>query len=136
MKKLFALYMVAISFLLLGCDEKFPTYSSHAKEKNSTFSCLHYAVLNKQDREEIAQAFGIEEELNCTHRVELVKYKVGKCNNPAIKSLGGDFNGYVRVEVKEGFKTCYKVQSDYKTNMHAAFARVLEKIKSDVQAYK
>jgi hypothetical protein len=60
--------------------------------------------------------------------VELTRYHIGACDNPAVKSLGSDFNGYVRLEIKKSFKCHYKVQSDFKNDEDAAFERVLKKI--------
>lgn len=130
-KTLFAL--LALSFLLLGCKENFPTYATPYEKNNSILTCLHYAVLDKQDKTQLAEAFGLSEDDACVYRVQLTKYRVGKCNNPAVKSLGSDFNGYVRVEIKKGFTTYYKVQSNYKEDMSAAFERVVIKIKQDVK---
>lgn len=120
--------LVIFSFLLLGCEENFPVYASF-KKVDGSFPCLNYSVLENRDKKKLVNAFGIAEDKHCDHRVELVKYRVGSCNNPVVKTTGGDFNGYVRVEVKKGFKSLYKVQSDYKHDMEAAFDRVLKKIK-------
>jgi len=66
----------------------------------------------------------------------LTKYHVGSCNNPIVKSTGSDFDGYVRIEIKKGFKCYYKVQSDYKSDVDAAFERVLKKVKIDLNQEK
>ncbi len=123
------LSLAGISFLLLGCEENFPVYSTATQEADSSFPCLHYTVLQHKDKKQVEEAFAMVEDENCIYRVELIKYRVGTCNNPIVKTTGGDFNGYVRIEVKKGFKTLYKVQSDYKHNMQAAFNRVLQKVK-------
>ena len=86
-------------------------------------------MLDKADKNKLQKAFNKLEDKSCEYRVELIKYRVGKCNNPQVKSLGGDINGYVRVEIKKGFKCYYKIQSDYKNDESAAFDRILKKIK-------
>ena len=121
--------LLGLPFLLLGCQENFPTYSTPYKKDDSALPCLHYSVLDKEDKTQLTAAFGIKEDEGCEYRVQLTKYRVGKCNNPLVKSLGSDVNGYIRVEIKKGFTTYYKVQSNYKENMQAAFERVLQKIK-------
>jgi hypothetical protein len=86
-------------------------------------------ALNHLDNQQIQDAFGIEDNTSCPYSVTLTRYHIGQCDNPIVKSVGGDFNGYVRVEVKKGFKCYYKVQSDFKHDDTAAFERVLKKIK-------
>ena len=90
-------------------------------------------ALNHLDKQQIQNAFGIEDNASCSYSVTLTRYHVGECDNPVVKSVGGDFNGYVRVEVKKGFKCYYKVQSDFKHDDTAAFSRVLKKIKKTVK---
>ncbi len=130
--------MKKISFLLFlflfltGCKEEFPTYASFCSQDKRVFDCLHYAVLDSTDKQKLQNAFGIADTKNCPYRVELTKYHVGCCNNPVVKSTGSDFDGYVRIEIKKGFKCYYKVQSDYKSDVNAAFERVLEKAKIDL----
>ena len=123
------LFLVGISFFLLGCEERFPVYSTAKQASDSAFPCLHYSILQSKDKKQVEEAFAIVEDNSCIYRVELIRYRVGSCNNPIVKTTGGDFNGYVRIEVRKGFQTLYKVQSDYKHDVEAAFARVLKKVK-------
>jgi hypothetical protein len=126
------LFSSLLLLFLAGCKEEFPTYASFENQEKITFNCLYYAVLDLQDKQKIKNAFGIQDRSGCPYRVELTKYHVGNCNNPVVKSVGGDFNGYVRVEVKKGFKCYYKVQSDFKDDAIAAFERVLKRVKIDI----
>jgi len=134
----FRLFLSIFGILLFaGCQEDFPTYSTFCNEKTMTPpECLHYAVLNKQDKALLEKYFGVAEDPKCAYRVELTKYHVGSCNNPIVKSTGSDFDGYVRIEIKKGFKCYYKVQSDYKNDVDAAFERVLKKVKIDLNQQK
>jgi hypothetical protein len=70
-------------------------------------------VFNKQDKKQLQDSFTLKDDNTCPYKVVLTKYKVEACSNPIVKSIGGDFNGYVRVEVKKGFKCYFKIQSDY-----------------------
>ena len=115
--------------LLTGCKEDFPTYSTPISSLSKTFPCLHYIALTKDDKQKLENAFGVEDNATCMYAVTRTLYYVGKCDNPIVKSVGGDFNGYVRVEVKKGFECYYKVQSDFKHDATAAFERVLKEIK-------
>lgn len=117
---------------LLGCQEKFPTYAAFCDQNGTKFpSCLHYAVLDEKERGAIQKSFGIKGDNECPYRVELTKYHVGNCNNPIVKSVGSDFDGYIRIEIKKGIKCYYKVQSDFKSDENAAFDRVLKKIENE-----
>ena len=116
-----------------GCQEDFPTYSTFCDQKTMSLpDCLHYTILDTQDKDLLKKYFGVTNDPKCAYRVELTKYHVGSCNNPIVKSTGSDFNGYVRIEIKKGFKCYYKVQSDYKNDVDAAFKRVLKKVKIDL----
>ncbi len=125
--KLFFLPLLTL-LLLGGCKEEFPTYSQ-------TFSlqpeCLDYSLLDTKDQDLIKKAFSIPAHTNCPYKVSLLRYHVGECNNPLVKSLGSDFNGYIRIEVKKGFDSYYKVQSDFKEDENAAFERVLKQIEKE-----
>jgi len=134
MKRTF--FLLSLLLFLAGCKEEFPTYASFCSQDKRVFDCLHYAVLDSAEKQKLQNAFGIVDTKNCPYRVELTKYHVGCCNNPVVKSIGGDFNGYVRVEVKKGFKCYYKIQSDYKGDVNAAFERVLEKVETDINEEK
>ena len=131
--KFFISLLFGSLLLFTGCQEDFPTYSTFCNEKNiAPLECLHYSVFDKQDKDLLQKHFGLPNDPGCSYRVELTKYHVGSCNNPIVKSTGSDFNGYVRIEIKKGFKCYYKVQSDYKNDADAAFERVLKKVKIDL----
>jgi len=133
-KLLLSMFML---LLFAGCQEDFPTYSTFCDQKTKSLpKCLHYAVLNKQDKDVLQKYIGVVDDPKCAYRVELTKYHVGSCNNPVVKSTGSDFDGYVRIEIKKGFKCYYKVQSDYKNDAEAAFERVLKKAKIDLSQEK
>ena len=129
---LLSLVLFLLLFVVSGCKEEFPVYATYDQEKPLSLNCLQYSVLDLKDKQKLEDAFGFEEDRHCPYRVELIRYAVGNCNNPVVKSMGSDFNGYVRVEVKKGFKCYYKIQSDYKDDVDAAFARILKKVKIDL----
>lgn len=123
---------LGLSFLI-GCQEDFPVYSAFCDQSNmAPPKCLHYAVLDKQDKTLLEKHFGVIDDPKCSYRVELTKYHIGSCNNPIVKSTGSDFDGYIRLDIKKGFKCYYKVQSDYKNDAEAAFERVLKRVENDL----
>jgi hypothetical protein len=128
--------LLCLAFIA-GCKEDYPTYSTFCNDKDMQApKCLHYAVLNKEDKKRLKKSLGMADDSTCEYRVELIKYRVGSCNNAVVKSLGGEFNGYVRIELKKGFKCYYKTQSDYKNDANGAFQRVLKKAKIDLNQEK
>jgi hypothetical protein len=137
MQRFRLLLTLLATLLLAGCQEDFPVYSTFCNQKSiAPPTCLHYAVLNQEDKTILEKHFKVIDNPKCAYRVELTKYHVGSCNNPIVKSTGSDFDGYVRIEIKKGFKCYYKVQSDYKSDVEAAFERVLKKVKIDFNQEK
>ncbi len=130
-------FFLCTLLLMTGCKEEFPVYSTFCDQNSTVFpDCLHYTVFDVKDKKALEASFGIDNSEQCAYRVELIKYHVGSCNNPVVKSMGSDFNGYVRIEIKKGFKCYYKIQSDYKDDVNAAFDRVLKRVKIDVNQEK
>ena len=126
---LLSLSLFLLLFVVSGCKEEFPVYAAFDQEGPLSLNCLQYSVLDLKEKQQLEDAFGLAEDRHCPYRVELIRYAVGNCNNPVVKSVGGDYNGYIRVEIKKGFKCYDKIQSDYKEDENAAFERVLKKIK-------
>ena len=126
--------LLSLCLLLLatGCKEEFPTYATSISTPSQTFTCLNYMGLNSSDKQTLRKTLDIKNNTQCPYVLNLTRYHVGKCDNPIVKSVGGDFNGYVRIEVKKGFKCYYKVQSDFKYDDISAFERVLKKVKIDL----
>ncbi len=128
-----AILLLSSLFLLMGCKEDFPVYTSFCEQNTTKFpDCLRYAVLNDEDKKMIVKTFGIKDDTSCPYRVELTRYHIGLCDNPVIKSRGSDFDGYVRLEIKKSFECYYKVQSDFKNDENAAFERVLKRVRIDL----
>ena len=130
----FKLLLVLFGLLFFtGCQEDYPVYSTFCDQQTvSPPTCLHYAVLDKQAKDILEKHFAVKDDPKCVYRVELTKYHVGSCNNPIVKSTGSDFDGYIRIEIKKGFKCYYKIQSDYKHDADAAFERVLKRSKNEI----
>ncbi|HHH37648.1 MAG TPA: hypothetical protein ENK77_03420 [Epsilonproteobacteria bacterium] len=124
--------LALLAFFSAGCEEKYPTYAAFCDQnKTQPPSCLHYAVLGVKDKKRLESLFGLQDEEACPYRVELTRYHIGLCDHPIVKSVGSDFNGYVRLEIKKGFKCYYKIQSDFKNDENAAFERVAKKLEKE-----
>ncbi len=126
------IFSTLLLFATTGCKEDFPVYSKFLNEPNSSnIKCLNYLVFNDIDKKLLEDNFGLKDDNSCSYGVVLTKYRLASCQNPMAKSLGSDFNGYIRIEVKKGLKSYYKVQSNYKNDQNTAYERVLNKIKID-----
>ena len=129
MKQIILLF---IAIILGSCQEDFPIYDKFCTTKKKSINCLSYDILMQDsDKIRVQNAFGFENNKSCEYRVQLLKYHIGDCNNPIVKSVGSDFNGYIRVTISKGMNCYYKVQSDFKDDENGAFERVLEKIEDN-----
>jgi hypothetical protein len=72
-------FLSLLGFLLFaGCQEDFPTYSTFCDQKTMPPpKCLHYAILDKQDKDTVLKHFAVADDPACSYRVELTKYHVG-----------------------------------------------------------
>lgn len=133
--QIYKLFFLSVLLLLVttGCQERFPVYSSFCgNEKAPGLTCLRYPLVAPVDKKLLEDTLGFKEDPGCPYYLKLTKYKTTTCNNPVVKSTGSDFDGYVRIEILKGFTCYYKVQSDYKSDIDAAFERVLIRMKEEI----
>jgi hypothetical protein len=126
------LYLLTPMILFLGCEERFEVYTQ-GKENTSKINCLRYDVGEKLEKEMMLKALKFQDDPTCEYSINLTKYHVKSCNNPQTKSLGADFDGYVRVEILKNDETIYKAQSDFKSDEIGAFKRVLSKTSEELK---
>ncbi len=88
--------------------------------------------MESQDKRNIEKSLGVLNNPTCPYHVNFIVYHVGSCNNPVVKSIGSDFDGYVRVEILKGLDCIYKVQSDFKSDEESAKQRVFEQLQKDI----
>ena len=122
-------------FLLAGCENKNPVYSGFCDDANVSLPLHCVKVDIKND---IILSGNLEEAMkdkissNCPYSAKGEIYRTAKCNSIEAKSIGADFNGYVRINIFQGNKCIYKVQSDFKNDEDAATKRVLETLKKEL----
>lgn len=126
------IFVAVLALFVSGCEEKLPVYAAFEKGEGVALECLAYGAMDNAERQRIEAALRIPRKPQCSYKLQLIHYRVGKCDNPVVKSTGSDFDGYVRIEVRKGFDLLYKVQSDFKNDPEAAFERVLERAKKDI----
>jgi hypothetical protein len=122
-------------FLLAGCESKNPVYSGFCDDVNVSLpiSCVKVDIKN-----DIILSSNFKEAMkdkisdNCPYHIEGEIYRASKCNSIEAKSIGVDFNGYVRLNIFQGNKCIYKAQSDFKNDEDAAIKRVLETLKKEL----
>jgi len=122
-------------FLFAGCENKNPVYSEFCDDTNVTLplSCIKIDMDN-----DIILSHNVKEAIkakitdDCPYRIEGEIYRTAKCNSIEAKSIGTDFNGYVRLNILYGNKCIYKIQSDFKNDEDGAISRVLETLKKEL----
>jgi len=127
-KTLFTLLLLG----LIGCEERFDVYSQGKEHKNE-IKCIRYDIGEKLDKELIQKTLLLSDEPKCAYSIQLIKYHVKSCNNPQVKSLGGDFDGYIRIEILKNDEVIYKAQSDFKSDEIGAMKRVLRTMKEELK---
>lgn len=125
-------WWIVSALLVTGCEETFPVYAAFEKQDMQRFACLDYMVVDDALRSRIVSALQKPHDSGCEYKLQFIEYHVGKCDNPVVKSMGSDFDGYVRIEVRKGFDIYYKVQSDFKNDPEAALKRILERAAKDI----
>ncbi len=134
LRSLFAIACICL-FLLAGCENKNPVYSGFCDDANISLplDCIRADIKN-----DIILSGNFKEAMkdkisnNCLYRAEGEIYRTAKCNSIETKSIGADFNGYVRINIFQGDKCIYKVQSDFKNDEDAAIKRVLDRLKNEL----
>lgn len=126
--------LLLLPLLFAGCEERFPVYAKYCQPKTASLDCLRYdALMNATDQNQIAQTLELPHDPHCKNLLQLTRYHVGECNNPLVKSIGGDFDGYVRIQINRGMNCYYKAQSDFKNDEEAAYQRVLLQVQDDLK---
>jgi len=122
-----------LSLLFLSGCEEYPVYSNFIEKQNQPKpTCIKIASFDPKLTTTLNQEFSSIIEINCTYSIVGYIHHVDSCSNPQVKSLGADFNGYVRLKLLEGNQTLYRIQSDFKDNELSALKRVIETMKKEL----
>jgi hypothetical protein len=103
------LYSLA-TILFIGCSQ--PPIYKEIKENNISFSCLNVTSIYESDLQIVAQHFKVSE--SCNYDLLVEPHLVHNCNNPRVKSLGSDFDGYVAIKLLKDEKLLFRSQTDFK----------------------
>jgi len=123
--------IVFSALFFTACDDG--AYVNFYDKNHTKIECLSYIPLNKSGLDvELTKLYKFDQ--NCKYRLKL-EYTAGiVCNssfNAAKKTTTNFPNSYIRLEVKDGFKTYYSYYKDLtstpdNSDLESAFDRVKE----------
>ncbi len=126
---------VAILFLLFGCG-KIYTKIYDEKEVKIPLSCLkiksdnliiEYVVKNNPFIKNI-------EKKECQNTLKISSNYVTSCTSPTAKSIGTDFDGFVRFEILKDNHLIYRNQRDFKGHFTDSVAKsLIDRLKKDLK---
>lgn len=102
-------YLLIYITIFLGCDNKI--YKEN--KLNSDLNCLKITTLEENDLQIAEQFFNIDQN-SCEYNLLIEPYFAHNCNNPVIKSVGSDFDGYVSLKIFQNNQLVFKSQTDFK----------------------
>lgn len=103
-----ALLVLLASFILSGCIER-EIYTEIAEKQ---IIAHPPQALNVEDPSGMLKT-DFRDDPNGTIKMSLIVH-CAKCTNAQSKSLGADFDGYIRITVSEGNQNLARAQMDYK----------------------
>jgi len=110
------LIIPVISLLLWGCENFYAKYyDENIKEKD--IPCVNIRGEDPLLKAKVIRVFKRERitvKENCPYTIELMSKFLSQCNNPQAKSIGADFDGFIRFDLKKNGKLLYRCQMDWK----------------------
>jgi len=124
----FLRFVVITPLLFGGCHDIYTQFCSEKKEK---ISCLKES--DDYSKTVINSQFKSLYRADCPYELQLTHYSVVTCNNPTLKSIGSDFDGYVRINVFKGAQCYWRSQKDFKAQPYQEIeAELLDVMRSDL----
>ncbi len=120
--------------LLSGCDTKIYTQFC-TTDKTLPISCLR---IDSAQHDVNALLHTLLNDMNlsdsCTFVLRGIHYEVDACNNPLVHAIGGDFDGYVRLQLFHEGSCYYRTQQDFKSApWQQKMQELVQSIKTDLQ---
>ncbi len=123
--------LLPIVLLLIGGCEDTTVYSNYIDvPKETKLNCISISTFDPKLTKSLSEEFVSQKE--CRYSINGYIHYVDSCSNPDVKSLGADFNGYVRLSVSDGNISIYRVQSDFKNSYKSALKRVINRMKLEL----
>jgi len=130
--RIYSFALILSALFLSACSEDYPVYATEPNIKTLPLQCINIATFNPKLSKALKKEFKSISNRECKYRITGYIHFVDSCNNPETKSLGADFNGYIRLYIKSNNETLYKVQSDFKSDERSALNRVIQKVTKDI----
>jgi hypothetical protein len=111
---------IFITLFFWGCSDA-PIYKSGEVPKD--LNCVNPISLFEEDIETSKEFFTVLE--NCKYDLIIEPHLTHNCNNPHVKSLGSDFDGYVSIKIIKDEKEIFRSQTDFKGDNHIPHLRRL-----------
>ena len=117
----------------MSACEEYPVYATNpSNQLTLPLNCINISTFNPKLTKPLKEKFKSFNNKECKYKITGYIHFVDSCDNPDTKSLGADFNGYIRLYIKEKGSVVYKVQSDFKSDKQSAIERVLQKVTKDI----
>jgi hypothetical protein len=121
-----------MTIFFIACED-YPVYSGYLNNHEKlSLSCINLKTFDPKLTTALEKSLTLYNTKTCKYQLTGYIHHVDSCSNPQVKSLGADFNGYVRLEIRDENKTIYRVQSDFKSEEEKALYRVIKKIKKEL----
>ncbi len=106
------------------------------KEEAKRVSCLKIEgndmFLNNKVSSFLSEE-GIKISENCPYTLKVYALKLSQCNTPVGKSIGADFDGYIRFSIFKDKKLVYRCQEDYKGEFEDSLIKdLVGRMKKDI----
>lgn len=128
------LMLIGVLFLS-GCEN---FYSKFYKKdiKNENINCLNVNGKNPVLKNRLVNLFkeeNIKIEEDCPYSIDVTSRFLSQCSNPVAHSIGADFDGFLRFDLKKNGKTVYRVQMDWKGELNDERIKdLIKKMKEDL----
>ncbi|NPA12636.1 MAG: hypothetical protein GXO45_01470 [Aquificae bacterium] len=125
-----------LPLFLLSC-ENFYSKVYDEKIKNQVIPCVSFEKDGSITSLQIAQALteeGIKLKENCPYKLKAVYKFLSQCNNPTAKSVGADFDGFLRFDLTKEGKLLYRCQMDWKGEFNKdRIKSLIKKMKGEIK---
>jgi len=116
--------IIGIIFTFTGCLE-YPIYKEKTGISEQNISCLK--IITLEDSDQIIARKYLKASENCKYELVLTPHIIHDCQNPQVKSLGSDIDGYVSLKLYSGNRSIFRSQTDFKGEDHSShLERLLE----------
>ncbi len=131
---------VLLTFILLQSCENYYAKFYDESIKNRKINCVKVKDSSPFVIGKVIKALK-EEDLplsdNCPYTLSVTSKLISQCTSPQAKSVGADFDGYLRFDLKKDGKLLYRIQMDWKGEFNENRIRnLVRRMKKDIHFEK